>query len=256
MEENKNIIENNIGLKKFVEEITKKYKEIKAIWVLNVEKEWLVSLLIDDLKIDEDILKKIKNKVLDTINKIKEEYNLTLHAEIIKLTDYYDAILKNKIDIFAEIKESLCLYDAGGFFKPIKVLVEKGEIKGTKEAIFKLILEVRRDMRELRNIKLDVLSNLYNAIIDAAEAALMLRGISLFVPKEIPKLLEKEFLRKKLISKKTLEAFKDVYNTYKSYEYGEIEEIDGGKLDELIKKTDIFISEMQDLMKKMIKEIK
>jgi len=241
------------AIESFVKEVLAKYKkEIKAIWLLKHANEFLLVLLVDDIKAGQEKIREIEIFALNLDEKIGKEYGVVLHTDILKVTSYYDALIENRIDVFLEIKKAICLYDPSGFFMPIKVLVEKGEIRGTKEAVFKLIMEVRKNMKELKHVKLEALSNIYTAVIDAAESALMARGISFFIPKEIPKLLDKEFFRKKLISKKTLEAFKEVYNAYKAYEHGEIEEINGKKLDELIKKADIFISEMQDLTSKAI----
>lgn len=241
------------AIEEFVREILEKYKkEIKAIWGFNLEREWVINLLVDDLKINEEKIDEIKVYALKLDEKIEKKHGVTLHTKLLKVTRYYDYLIENRIDIFLEIKKSVCFYDPSGFFNPIKILIEKGEIKGTKEAIYRLITQVKKNMKELREIKLDVLGKIYSSVIDAAEAALIVKGVSFFIPNEIPKALEREFLGKKLISKKTFNAFEDIYNTYKAYEHGEIEEIDGKKLDELIKKADLFITEMQDLVSKTI----
>jgi len=242
-----------ILLKEFVEKV--KAKEIKAIWMIKHEKEYLMILLVDDFKAKGKKIKEIKVKALKLANKILKEHNIVLHPEIVFVSDFYNKIIQNKIDIFLEIKKAVCLYDTG-FFMPIKALLNKGEIKGTKEALFKLVLEVRKNMKEIKEIKLDVLSALYSAVIDAAESALMTKGIGFFIPREIPKLLEKEFFRKKLISKKTLRAFQAIYDTYKAYEHGKISEINGKELDRLIKKADSFITEMQDLASEAMEEVR
>lgn len=240
-------------IENFKELILKKYKkEIKAIWLLSIEGEDLFVVLVDDLKTKKEKIEKIKDYLTKICIKIKKEAKKPIHIIIKPITEYYDEILENKIDVFLEIKKAKCLYDPSNFLKPIKKLIDKGEIRGTKEALFKLMNQVRINNIEIKNIKIEVLSMIYSAIIDAAEAALIAKNIYFIVPKQIPNLLEKQFFKKRLISKKTLDAFKLIYETYKKFEHNEIKEIDGKLLDEIIKKADIFISDMQELIKKTI----
>lgn len=240
-------------INKFKELVLKKFKkEIKAIWLLTFEKENLFVVLIDDLNTKKEKIEKIENFLIEVGKKIKEKSKKHFHVIIKTISQYYDEIIENKIDVFLEIKNAQCIYDPSNLLTPIKSLVNKGEIRGTKEAIFRLMNQVKINMKEIKEIKIEILSSLYAAVIDAAEAALLAKNISFLVPKEIPKLLEKEFLKKRLITKKTINAFEKIYEIYKKYEHGEIAEIDGKYLDELIKKADIFISEMQELIKKSI----
>ncbi|MEM2478968.1 MAG: hypothetical protein QXJ92_02120 [Candidatus Pacearchaeota archaeon] len=200
--------------------------------------------LINDLKANKRDIAKIKKDIVKIDSKIATELGISIHCNVALLREYFEKIMENRIDIFFEIKRAIPLYDPSGFFVPMKSLVEKGEIKGTKEALFKLITEVRVIMRDIERIKVNALSDIYSAVIDAAEGALMARGISFFVPKELPELLDRVFLKEKKIGKKTIEIFKRIYSAYKDYEHEE-KMISGKELDGLLKAADFFIDEMQ-----------
>jgi len=234
----------------FTVEIIKKFgKNVKAVWLIPYQKEILIVILIDDLGKKEKDVKKliedIKIFVLKLEEKLERELNIPISTDVILLTQYYEKLLENRIDVFIEIKQAISLYDTG-FFMPIKILVERGEIKGTKESMIKLIEEVRKNLSDVDYLKIEILSDIYSAVIDAAEAALFSKGVSFFVPKELPKLLEKHFLKEKKISKQVLDIFNRIYSLYKAYEHKKIK-IEGKELDELIKQADFFVDQMQHI---------
>lgn len=237
----------------FFDTIVKKFGEyIKASWVIEYEGEILVIVLVNDLKASEEIIRKIKNECLKIDKEIEKKINIVVHISIVKLSEYFREIIQNKIDVFIEITRAFPIYDPSGFFRPIKRLVEKGEIRGTKESMMKLISEVRQKIDEANKIKLSCLSSIYSAVVDAAEAALLVRGISFYIPKQLPPLLQKTFLKEKKISKKTLDVFNKIYNAYKDYEH-ENKIISGEELDKLIADAYTFIDEMQEVARAEMK---
>ncbi len=241
----------------FSDQIIKKFgKDIKAIWLIPYQKEFLVIILLNNLGKNKKEIKKILEEIRIytlTLKEKLEKEKIPFNVDIFLLTEYYEKLLENRLDVFVEIKQAIPLYDTG-FFMPIKILVERGEIKGTKEAMVKLIKEIRENLIEVDRLKIEVLSSIYNAVIDAAEAALLSKGVSFFVPKELPKLLEKYFLKEKKITKHTLEIFNTIYNTYKKYEHENIK-IDGELLDKLIQQADFFIDQMQHITREWVKVV-
>jgi uncharacterized protein (UPF0332 family) len=239
----------------FANDIAKKFgKDIRAVWAFSRAREFLVVVLVDNLgksKSDvERLVEKIRLYALKLEEKIEQEEGIQLHTDISLLTEYYEKLLENRLDIFLEVKQAIPLYDTG-FFIPIKILVDRGEIRGTRESMARLIEETRKNLMEADYTKVEVLSDLYSAVIDAAEAALLSRGISFFVPKELPSLLEKHFLKEKRITKQTLDIFNTIYNLYKDYEH-ERKKIDGKQLDKLIQQADFFVDQMQHIVREWI----
>jgi len=236
----------------FLEGFLENYeKYIKAIWMIRKEKEFFVYFLIDNISFDtHEDLGEMELALYKKRRAIRNRYNIQINPIIITLSQYYKDLLENKLELLIQLKQASPLYDPSGFFLPIKRLLDTGELKKTKERMFRLVSGVRHNMRKVYQAKLEALSNLFTAVIDAAEAALLTRGITFVVPKEIPKLLEKEFLKEKMISRRTIEIFQEIYDYYKAYEHHKIKEIDGKKLEKLINHTEKFIYDMEYIIRK------
>ena len=253
--------------KKFIGEVAKKYKkEIKAAWFILTEptkqkeerkegrkrqgeqRDVLLGILLNNLTESKEKIKQVEIFLTKYPTKTK---NINIKIYPYLLTEYFEDIMKNKEEVFSEIKKSIIFYDPSGIIKPIKILIEKGKIKRTKEAMLNLIIEVGNQIREIKEIKLEILSDIYSAVIDAAQAPLLLRGYAILIPSTLPSLLQ-IFLKGREIPQKTIEDFMEIYNTYKEYEHGKINDIDGKKLDKLMKSSDKFIDDMQHLARKLM----
>ena len=242
-------------IKFFTDSITKDKELIKAIWLINArdaikkENELNLIILIDDVKnknIDE---KKIKAKILNAENESEKKFGFKIHSGIYKLREYFDLLMSNNLDIFAEINDSVSIYDPSGFFSLIKKLVEDGQILGTQESIFKFLVEVKRGMRKLNDIKLTILGSIYDAVMDAAEAPLIMENCFSFIPREIPGMLENVFVRKKKLSKKYVSYYTEIMDYYKDYEHDNIKNLDAERIDDLYEKAKDFVKRMEELCK-------
>ena len=229
-------------LKALLESLLKDFsREIRAVWAFQLEKKIMLYILISD-SAEKDVYAAILKKQAESIK-----------MEIRKLSEYFYNIMQNKEEYFLEIQKSAVIYDPSGIVRPIKTIIEEGRIKKTKESLMHLVVEVGQKMQNIKDIKIDVLSVLYGAAIEAAQAPLLLRGYSLLIPSTIPKMLNL-FLKEKEISKNSISDFNDIYNAYKDYEHGRIKDINGKKLELLIKKADKFVDDMQHLARRLMKK--
>jgi uncharacterized protein (UPF0332 family) len=160
--------------------------------------------------------------------------------------------MQNKIDVFSEIKNSAALYDPTGFFVPLQRLVEKGKILGTKENLTHFIVGVRKRLGDLREIKLRVLSSIYEAVIDAGQAPLIAANYAIPVQRGVAPALEKRFVKRGLLAKRYLDYFNDIVNYFKDFEHEKISKIEGKKLDDFTKKAILFIDRMEELSEEVI----
>ena len=231
------------SLKGILEGIIEKYgKETRAVWALNLDKNiLLVFLLADSAK--KDVYSYILKKQAEGIK-----------IDIRKLSEYFSSIMQNDEEYFSEIQKAIVLYDPSGIIRPIKIIIEEGKIKKTKESMMHLVIDVGQKFRDIKDIKMDALSVAYSAAIEAAQAPLLLRGYSLLIPSAIQKMLG-IFLKEKGISKTSISDFNDIYNAYKDYEHGRIKDINGKKLELLIKKADKFVDDMQQLARRLMKKV-
>jgi uncharacterized protein (UPF0332 family) len=88
---------------------------------------------------------------------------------------------------------------------------------------------------------------LYLAMLDAAQAALMAHGISAPSPVKVPELL-------KTIKVKTsiIKIFKEAYKTFKKIEHRKTNKITGKKYDAWLKKANKFNKEMEKKLNKKL----
>ena len=243
---------------KFCKEIVSHFKkEVKAIWVLTVEKgkEVTLTILLDDLNVNKLRMYKIENVVKQVEKKILEEDKIAVHAGFYELSKYFENVMKGNLIMFSEIRNSQPLYDPTGFFTPLKPLIEEGEIVGTRESLLKLIHNVKGRLAKIDMLKLEVLEDLYSAIVSAGQAPLIAMNYPAPVPKEVSKQLKKHFVNQKgWLSIESITTCEEIINTFKDFEHKRKVDISGKELDDLVRKGKAFISKMEHLVSKIHQE--
>ena len=241
------------ALKEFCASLIKHYKKfIKAIWLLHAEdslkeKEVTLIALLDDFKTDAIAKKQIELVAAESEKKITEKYGLHIHVGFSMLSEYFESLMQNKIEVFSEINASEALYDPTGFFLPLQKLVRRGKIHGTKENLLYLIMNVKERIKKISDYKIGILASIYAAVIDAGQAPLIAGNFSIPVQKEVAFELQKNFVRKNMLDIRFVHFYNEIVNVYKDLEYGKIKNIEGGFLDSLIKKAKAFIERMEEL---------
>ena len=136
---------------------------------------------------------------------------------------------------------------------PWKLLLQMGRIKPSPEAI-----DMNMDLGErlLVRIKQKMLSvvgeDLYYAVLNPAQAALMLYGIPPPTPKETIKLLDEIFVQKeKLLEKKYVDILERIRKAYKDIEYGKLSEVSGKQIDELLKDAEDYLKRIKVMFKQI-----
>lgn len=251
------------ALKEFCSSILKENKKfIKAIWLLRAEealkeKEATLIVLLDDFKTDAVTRKKIELAAAESEHKIIEKYGIKIQVGFSLISEYFESIMMNKVDVFSEINASEALYDPTGFFLPLQELVKMGKIHGTKENLLHLIMKVKERVKRIADYKLEILSSVYAAVIDAGQAPLIAGNFSVPVQKEVASELERNFVKRKMLDIRYVEIYREIVSYFKNYEYGNIKEINAEYLDILLKKARLFIERMEELTveaKKMVKQ--
>ncbi len=243
---------------KFCKEVISHFKkEVKSIWLLTVEKnkEITLTILLDDLNVDKLRRSKIESVVKQVEKKILKEDQVAVHTGFYDLSKYFENVMKGNLVMFSEIRNSQPLYDPTGFFTPLKPLIEGGEIIGTRESLLKLIHNVKGRLAKIDMLKLEVLENLYSAVVSAGQAPLIAMNYPAPVPKEVSKQLRKHFVSQKgWLSMDFINMCDDVIQTFKDFEHKRKVDITGKELDELVKKGKAFILRMEHLVSNIHKE--
>jgi hypothetical protein len=162
------------------------------------------------------------------------------------MEDLIKEITNHNTRILISIREGKIIYDPFKLLKSLKINIEKGLMTGTKEVILRKFMLIKDYLREIENIKRELLDNIYTSTIEAAQTALILENKLTLVPRLIPKVLKK--ISGKRLEKTYIMYAAEIIHTFKLYEHKKIHIPDGKRLDDLAKKSEIF----REAVKKMI----
>jgi uncharacterized protein (UPF0332 family) len=143
------------------------------------------------------------------------------------------------------------LIDFGGFFIPLKVLLQDGKIKPTPEAIYSLIQRAPEHMARVNISLLSAIDGLYWAMVDSAHAALISAKVTPPSPEHIGDILKEYFVSKGVLKQKYADYFKDIYSIAKEIMHGSRNKISGKEIDEFTEKANEFIREMASIIESL-----
>src|SRR3990167_5653341 len=170
------------------------------------------------------------------------------HVQTYILTDFWEAVKDAHPVMFTFIRDGVPLYDRG-LFMPWKLLLNMGKIRPSPEAI-----DMQMDVGEklLSRTRFKLLSvvgeDLYYAILNPAQAALMLYGVNPPTPKETIDLMREIFVkREKIFEEKNVKLLEDVRKFYKDIEHGTLKEVSGKQIDDLLVKSKEYLKSIRKL---------
>jgi uncharacterized protein (UPF0332 family) len=170
------------------------------------------------------------------------------HVQTYILTDFWEAVKDAHPVMFTFIRDGVPLYDRG-MFMPWRLLLKMGRIKPSPEAI-DMQMDVGEKMLDRTRFKLlsVVGEDLYYAILNPAQAALMLYGINPPTPKETINLMREIFVkREKLFEEKHVKLLEDVRIFYKGIEHGKLKEVSGKQIDDFLNKSKEYLKAIKKL---------
>jgi len=176
------------------------------------------------------------------------------HVQTYILTDFWDSMKDANPVIYTFLRDGVPLFDRG-VFMPWKLLLQMGRIKPSPEAI-----DMNMDIGEklLERVKQKLLSvvgeDLFYAVMNPSQAALMLHGLPPPTPKETVKLMEEIFVKKeKLLEKRYVDILEKIRVAYKDIEHGKIKIITGKEIDSLLKLVEDYLKRITKLFNQIEK---
>jgi uncharacterized protein (UPF0332 family) len=213
-----------------------------------------VAVLIDDT----DVKKMSRYELRDKLRSIIINYGYEagqktgvkadFHIQTYILTDFWENVKDANPVIFTMLRDGVPLYDRG-VFMPWKLLLKMGRIKPSPEAI-DMNMEVgdkliKRTKQKLLSV---VGEDLFYAVMNPTQAALMLYGIPPPTPKEAVKLMQEIYVKKeKLIEQKYVDILEKIRQTFKDIEHKELKEISGKEVDKLLKDCQSYLDRIKKL---------
>ncbi|MBS3155581.1 hypothetical protein J4404_03750 [Candidatus Woesearchaeota archaeon] len=177
------------------------------------------------------------------------------HIQTYILTDFWDSVKDAHPVIFTLLRDGVPLYDRG-VFMPWKLLLKMGKIRPSQEAI-EMQMDIGERLVERTRFKLlsIVGEDLYYALLNTAQAALMLYGIAPPTPKETIELLDKIFVKQeKILEKKYVDMLERIRAYYKDIEHKKVTEVSGKEIDDLLKDAEEYLKRIKKLFTQIQKK--
>jgi len=211
-----------------------------------------IIIIIDDASVKFDA--ELTAWYRDGLGKIIQAnpYKQELHINTVKLTTWWNDLLKGDPTVINIIRYGEELIDFGGFFRPLRILLQDGKISSTPEAIYTCLQRAPLHLENSKRAEISSVEGLYWAMVDSAHALLMTAKITPPSPEHIPQLLKETFVDKRLLDSKYIGWYEEVFNLHKGLMHGTIRDIQGQNLDELQKKTESFIGIMAETINKIL----
>lgn len=195
---------------------------------------------VDLMLIMDDVLNDLSNKTYlgafyaDVDKLLKEEKSIQLHINSVTLTAFWKGVLTADPVSVNVLKYGVPLIDTG-YFEPLQILLQRGEIKPTEESIY---ASLTRSQLYADSAKIRVggaLTDMYWSVINSAQAAIMRQGEVPPSPETIGGLLE-SLERMHIVNNEDLLTFNDIFTLGKKVLHGDNVNITGTDLDKFIAK--------------------
>ncbi len=213
-----------------------------------------IIIIIDDVSIkwDQELIAWYREELGKLIQ--ENPYAKALHINTVKLSTWWDDMMKGDPVVINILRYGDALIDFGGFFNPLRILLKDGKIKSTPESIYTLLQRAPRHMARAKQAMLAVVDGLYWTMVDSAHAALISAEVIPSSPENIPETLMENFVNKKMLNKKYVEYYIEIHSVAKKIVHGELTSVRGRDLDDWFEKADSFLDEMAKLIDNLIDE--
>lgn len=205
---------------------------------------------IDILIVVDDVSYALTPEIVETYRVIIErsiaDTSLKLHVTTLKFTTFWEYVKIGDPIGINMLRSGVALIDTG-FFYPLQLLLYQGRIRPSNEAVE---VYTARSKTTLHNSQWHVLQatlDLYWAVIDAAQAALMRKGISPPPPKKVALLLEEHFVQQKSLHKKYPEIMKKFYTLSRMILHRELRMLSGKTYDQYFSEAKDFVETLAKL---------
>lgn len=162
-----------------------------------------------------------------------------VEKEEILLEDFFKRVSLYELPLLISIREGEIKFDKLKLVTSIKEGLKRGILFGTKESLLLKLEKVEEDIEKCQHIKIRVLSNIYNSLIDITQAFFIKKGYPMPHPKAIVEYLKK-YCKEDKIEQKIINYCKNIIEYYKAFEKKEILKVDGKTLDELSSQLKIY----------------
>jgi len=213
-----------------------------------------IIIILDDVSIvwDQELIAWYREE-LDRLLR-RNPYQKELHINTIKLSTWWDDLMRGDPIIINLLRYGEAMIDFGGFFEPLKLLMLAGKIRATPEAIYNCLQRAPTHFLRSRTAELNSIEGLYWAMVDSAHAALIAAGISPASPEHISRDLKEVFIDKGRLKMKYAVWYRDLLLLHKKISHGEITDLKGVEIDDWQARTQDFMKTMAELVNQSLEK--
>ncbi|MEK6859605.1 MAG: nucleotidyltransferase domain-containing protein [Nanoarchaeota archaeon] len=211
-----------------------------------------IIIIIDDasIRFDDQLILWYRDELGKLIQ--QNPYKKELHINTIKLTTWWNDFIKGDPVVLNIIRYGEPLIDFGGFFSPLKLLLQEGRINSTPEAMYNILNRVPEHIMRSKIAEMSAIEGCYWAMIESAQALLMTAKILPPSPEHIALLLKENFVDKGLLKMSYVTDLRDLYNLHRKILHNEVKDIDGRVVDSWQNKSEDFFKVCMKLIKEII----
>ena len=207
-----------------------------------------IMVLIDDASIswDQELIAWYRTE----LEKIMQAnpYRQSLHINTIKLTTWWEDLIRGDPVVLNIIRDGESLIDFGGFFEPLKFLLMSGKIKATPEAVHSLLQRAPMHILRSKASEMGAIEGLFWAMVDSAQAALISVGVQPPSPEHIPAELNGSFVSQGKLKMKYVVWYSDLFSLHKKIIHREVMDLKGVEIDAWQERAREFLQMMAKLV--------
>ena len=207
-----------------------------------------IIIIIDDASIrwDQELIAWYREELEKLVK--KNPYKRSLHINTIKLSTWWEDLIRGDPVVLNIIRDGESLIDFGGFFEPLKYLLLSGKIKSTPEAIYSLLQRAPMHISRSKASELNIIEGLFWSMVDSSQAALIAANVNPPSPEHIPIELKQAFIDTGKLKMKYAIWYRDLLLLHKQISHGKITDLKSVEIDEWQEKAEEFLNVMAKLV--------
>ena len=208
---------------------------------------------IDVLIVSDDASFVINDALVESYRIIVErvigEISPKLHITSMTYTSFWEYVKAGDPVAVNILRDGVALIDTG-FFEPLQMLLKQGRIRPSEESVWRYFGRAPRTLINSKWHLMQATLDLYWAVIDAAHAVLMRAHQIPPTPEHVADLLDKAYVKNKLLEKKYVDTMRKFYKLSKMITHREIKEIKGPEYERYHDEAEAFVRRMRRLVDK------
>ncbi len=178
-----------------------------------------------------------------------QRVSLKLHVTSMTFTSFWEHVKAGDPVVVNILRDGYALQDRG-FFEPLQLLLKSGKMRPTDESVWRYFGRAPKTLLNSRWHVLQATLDLYWAVIDSAHAALMRAQQLPPTPEHVADMLEKAFVKRKLLEKKYADTMRRFYRLSKMITHREIKEVSGQEFEHYYDEAEAFVKRMKTLIER------